>query len=774
MKKFFLLSFFLWLGAHPLHAQNKYMTVSGTVYDAQSGEKLLGAQIFETHSQKGTVTNEFGYFSLTFPARDTAEILVAYTGYQTAVLRLPFTPVKNIEVKLVPGETLDEVVISVQKQSRIDQGVSVSKIELDAKQIEQIPVLLSEPDLIKSIQKLPGVQSGTEGFSSLYVRGGNADQNLILLDDVPLYYINHLGGFVSIFNTEVLNKVTLYKAGFPVKYGERLSSVLDIRTRDGNKKEYHGSYMWGILSWKFTLEGPIKKDTSSFIISARKFPYDIFMYLLTAASTEFTESASYTFYDVNAKINYKISPKDQLYFSWYLGNDAMLLKERDLTYSFKSSIRWGNHMFAAKWARQQGKWFFNTTASWSRYRFRIGFKETDTDNIDPYRFSLVYYSGIHDWRLKTDAEYYINEKNTVKTGIGLTAYVFYPGIIKFRYEENNLSADTLIQNLRYLSTAYYSYASLQTIWNKKWETEAGLRTIIYKTGSKISPAIEPRFHVKYRTGTHSSVKFSYMEVQQTMHLLTSGGLGLPIDMWMPATEMVPPGRSWQVAGGYYRTFGKNTEYDLSIETYYKEMFNLITYKPGANFFRLGFENWEYAVEKNGFGQSYGLEIFVRKKKGTLTGQLSYTWAKSTRKFEEINNGKPYPFRYDRRHTIHWITNYHFDPNKTFSASWSYGSGYPVSMPVGKVYIQYDYLGFPAYIYLEKNAYRMRPYHRLDISYQTTKKKKRGERTWILSIYNVYNRKNPVFYQLSYNQNKILIQQISLFPIIPSFAYIRRF
>ena len=773
MKQLHTLLLYFLAGLGIVIAQEKRMTVSGTVYDAETGEKLLGAQIYEIRSGKGTVSNEFGYYSLTFPVKDTARIAISYLGYRTEVVTLPYRPVARLDVKLSPGETLDEVIISVQKEPRVEEGVAVSKIELDAKQIAQIPVFMSEPDLIKSIQKLPGVQSGTEGFSALYVRGGNADQNLILLDDVPLYYINHLGGFVSVFNTEAINKITLYKAGFPVKYGERLSSVLDVRTRDGNKKEYHGSYMIGILSWKFNLEGPIKKDTSSFIISARKFPYDIFLYLLSGSNSNFEETGGYTFYDLNAKLNYTLSPKDQLYFSWYLGNDAIIFTERYEKEKSKTFARWGNHLFSLKWARQQGsRWFFNTTASWSRYRLSMGFK--DKDPSENYKFSLNYYSGIQDWRLKTDAEYHLNEKNTVKTGAGITAYVFRPGIIKIYEQDQEQTFDTVFRNYAYNSLGLHTYASVLSRWTERLETETGLRAVLYKAGSKLFPALEPRLHVKYRTGDNSSVKLSYMQVQQTMHLLTSGGPGLPIDMWMPATELVPPGKSWQIAGGYYRTFGKENRFDISVEAYYKEMFNLITYRPGANFLRIGTKHWEYAVEKNGFGQSYGLEIFMRKKKGVLTGQLSYTWAKSLRRFENINNGKPYPFRYDRRHTLHLVAHYNFDENKSFSAAWSYGSGYPVSMPAGRVIIRNGYWSYPAYIYLEKNGYRMHPYHRLDISYRNTKKKKRGERTWILSIYNVYNRQNPVFYQLVTEKGEVKIQQVSLFPIIPSFAYIRRF
>ncbi len=755
--------------------------ITGTVYDKETKEKLIGAQVYETLTGKGTITNDFGYFSLIVPKKDNFQLIISYLGYKTKMLLLPPRGQYQLKIELEPGEQLNEVVISLDKQPQIERNIEVSKISLDAKQVAEIPVIMSEPDLIKAVQKLPGVEPGVEGFGGMYVRGGSIDQNLILLDDVPLYYINHLGGFLSVFNTDAINKVTLYKAGFPAKYGERLSSVLDIRMRDGNKKEFHGSFMAGVLSWKFNLEGPIIKDKTSFIISLRRFPYDLLLRTAGKLSSQMRTEGGYTFYDINMKLNHQLNENDQLYLSWYFGDDALSFSEREKDYKFRSRLGWGNHLISLKWARLWGhRWFMNTTGSYTRYRFGVTIKEKEIDS----RMKLNFFSGIIDYRLKTDLESNVSEKVKLKTGAGYTYYIFKPGVAKYTTEgrENNQITDTVLGQVIFNSANWHTYVSALFKISEKFETEIGLRGNLYTTRQSIFPSLEPRINLKYMTGENSSVKLSYMEVQQNVHLLTSGNIGTPVDMWMPATDLVPPGKSRQIAGGYYHTF-LHGEYDMSVEAYYKTMNNLIAYKPGTSFMTFAFEDWEYVVEKNGTGRSYGAELLLRKKKGKFRGWLAYAWAKSTRQFHQINNGKPYPFKFDRRHSLDITGSYHFKPGKVLSISWAFGSGYPITLPVGTVeyanvyeetepgngfFIVFDH------IVKEKNNYRMRAYHRLDVSMRFTKKKKRGERTWILGVYNVYNRQNPMFYQLEYTENGMEVYQFSLFPFLPSISYSYRF
>ncbi len=751
-----------------LWSQN--IRITGTVYDSDSQEKLIGAEVYEFFSQKGTVTNEFGLFNLSVPYRDTLKLGISYLGYKTEILYLTGNKNYHLKIQLKPGEELDEVIIEVNAPNRIDRNPEVSKTTLNISQIQAVPSVMSEPDLIKVIQRLPGVQPGVEGFSGMYVRGGSIDQNLILLDDVPLYYVNHLGGFLSVFNTDAINQVTLYKAGFPAKYGNRLSSVLDIRMRDGNKKSYHGGVHAGILSWKFNLEGPIVKNKTSFIISARRFPYDLLTRLIGAFSDE--GSGGYTFYDMNAKLNHRFSEKDQIYLSWYLGDDAFSWRLNEDGYKSKSRVGWGNHMLAFKWAHVfENGIFMNTTASYTRYRFGVSFEEEDRDFSESYQIN--YYSGIKDYGIKSDLEWEISEKLKFTGGAGYVQYHFIPGTTRFKTNDSGVSNDTVIGNLNFYSSNWHAYLSARYKFSKKWEMETGIRGNLYLTGPKTFQSWEPRINFKYQLNDNSSVKISYMKVNQNLHLLTSGGLGTPVDLWMPATALVPPGMSWQVTGGYYRSFNHNL-YALSVEAYYKEMNNQITYKPGTSFFSFSFDNWENLVEKGGNGKSYGVEIYAEKKRGKWTGMFAYTWSKSLQHFRFINNGKPYPFRFDRRHSIDLSFQYQIKPNVNFSAAWTFGSGYPFSLPIGKVSVKEDYTYYYFFIYKEKNNYRMRAYHRLDVSMQFHKKKRKGERTWTIGIFNVYNRQNPVFYDLDYSNNGFEIVQISFFPFIPSVSYTYKF
>ena len=761
--------------------------ISGYVTDAKSGEKLLGAEIYEKYSGKGTVANEHGYFHLQVPVKhDSLEIHVNFLGYKSFVKKIQIKVQRNItlNVKLLPGEQLEEVVIRAESSAHPERKAEMSRITLSAEQLKQVPVIFAEPDVIKVMHLLPGVQQGKEGFGGMFVRGGGMDQNLFLLDDVPLYYINHLGGFISVFNNDAINQVTLYKGDFPARYGNRLSSVLDVRMRDGNKKEYHGAFMLGLISAKFTFEGPIIKDKTSFIVSARRFPYEILFKAASSLGSEGEESFAYTFYDYNIKVNHRASDKDDFDISWYLGEDAFMFSEQSKpeNYRFKGRMGWGNHLLAVRWRRViTPKLFANTIFSYTRYRLKVSAREKD-DEFESY---LAYISGIRDLGLKTDMDLLLNENHKIKFGIGGTYHRFKPGVLQIKESDLNNETDTVLGDYGLRSGTLYAYAEWKNKIGKRFKSRIGLRLNNYITGRKNFPSVEPRIGVNYLLKENLSLKASYTQMQQTVHLLSSSGLGLPVDLWLPPTEKAPPAHAWQAALGIAQTWPGNA-WDWSLEIYYKELKHLITYRPGESFLGLGSSQWESIIVKNGKGYAYGAEILIRKLKGKWTGWLAYTYARSMRRFSfPVNDGKWYPFVYDRPHSLNVVFQYPVKKNVNFSASWTFGSGYPVTLPIGYYSTQFSdhTLGFGFgrnYIYTTKNGYRMRPYHRLDLSLQMTKKKKYGQRTWTISVYNAYNRQNPFYYYMDGEYNEQTrkysygIYQMSLFPILPSVSYSYRF
>lgn len=770
---FFLLS---------LTAQDK-VTVSGYVYDSETGEKLLGAEILDMASGQGTVSNEYGFYSLSIPRADSMVLQVSYLGYRTKRQVIHGRePSVRYDFYLVPGEQLDAVVIRSSVESRPERRTEMSKISLSAAQMESVPVILSEPDPIKVIQKLPGIQGGTEGMSGMLVRGGSVDQNLYLLDDVPLYYIYHLGGFVSAFNPDAINRVNIYKGDFPARYGNRLSSVLDVRTRDGNMKKRSGSGMLSLISWKLSLEGPIVEDKTSYMVSFRRMPYDLLTKAYAWIASGGEESGGYTFYDFNVKLTHRLNDRDQLSSTFYFGDDAFSYSSHYDESKEKFRIGWGNLVAALRWSRRwSGKWFSHQVFSYTRYRLmnRQVFWEDKQKE-----FEWKYYSGIRDWSFRSDWQYTASPEHRYEVGGGVIYHTFRPGVL-------HIEGDMDTEQLKFPVFVFHSFESFaygewKAKWSEKWQTRLGLRLSGYMTGDSRFFSPEPRFSVNYLVATHTSLKASFSAIQQNVHLLTSTGAGMPVDLWMPATSHVPPSHAWIAATGLAHSHPDN-KWEFTLELYYKHMDNLIHYKPGASFLYTAINNWEDLVETKGVGTSYGLEILWRKKTGKLTGWVGYTLAKTTRRFPYLNEGKPFPFHYDRRHAIDIVANYRMSKRTTFSAAWTFGSGLPVTLPIANMPLPL----WPGYtpqmhslrfyqIYSDRGQYRMRPYHRLDVSWQFHRKKKKNrEHTWIISIYNVYNRHNPLFYMVSsYNpqtgEKDPGVYQMSLFPIIPSIGYSFKF
>ena len=782
--RLFLLLLLIPAGTLQINAQQgtKKITLSGYVYDAQTRERLLDAEIYAPASGLGTTTNRYGFYSLTLPVKaDSVEIWASFTGYEILKTKVPARTAR-LDLYLQPGETLSEVVIRAQGATHQERRAEMSKISLNASELQAVPVILSEPDPIKVLQKLPGIQPGSEGMSGIFVRGGSADQNLYLLDDVPLYYINHLGGFVSTFNPDAINKVDIYKGDFPARFGDRLSSVLDVRMRDGNKRHWKTYGTIGLLSWKIGTEGPLVRDRTAISVSARRMPYDLITRSISYIASEGETSAGYTFYDLNLKINHKLTDRDQLSLSWYYGDDAVSVSFHANDEKEKMRTGWGNHMAALRWDRQwTGKWFSSQIFSYTRYRLMNRFRTWDDNELI---FDWRYYSGIRDLAFKSHWQYTAKPESKFFLGAGITHHTFRPGALDFTDAEVNQSIQW--GNYRIRAVDGFLYGEWKKSWTRRLKTRLGFRLSDYILPGRHYISPEPRISVNYMITGNTSVKASYSRMQQGVHLLTSSGAGMPIDLWMPSIDSVPPSRAWIAAVGAAHTQADG-RWEASVEVYYKHMDDLIHYKPGASYLNTAISDWDKLVETRGTGTAYGIEWMLRKRTGRLTGWIAYTWARSDRQFANLNQGRPFPFRYDRRHVLDIVGVYKISPKLRFSFAWNYSSGLPVTLPVGQMVLPEDI--FPGddrtgglamvSVYSDRNRYRMEAYHRLDLGLDYHIKKRKAEYNWNISVFNAYNRHNPFFYFISEyhpitGDHDPGVYKMSLFPIIPSIGFSFKF
>ena len=791
MKKYFLIiTYFLFAFSYA----QKDIIVSGYVQDKQTGEKIIDVNVYIPELQLGTTTNEYGYYSISIPKNKKLDLLVGYVGYQTEKIKI-FTKTNLIvNVELTPDNSLETVELYTKKQKKNITGKDVSSLQLSVGQVKQLPAIGGEPDLMKAFQLLPGISSGKEGSSDLFVRGGSPDQNLILLDDVPLYYVNHLGGFVSVFNVDAINHMKLIKGGFPAKFGNRLSSVVDIQMKEGNKHKRAGNFSIGLLNAKLSLEGPINKKMT-YMISGRRLLYDLIMFPISYIGTDRTSSFGYYFYDFNGKISYHINNKNHLNFSIYGGDDIFSIrnyKDRDNVSSSqgdkesKYKKKWGNKLVAIRWhSVLSAKTEMISVLSYSKYRFNIS-KTTQSERFDNNSFFL---SDIQDLRLKNMFNINLSKHYKLNLGDEISYHWFNPSVQSVKQTEDNILVKDITNSSFKQQTLHYNfYVENKINIGKRLFVNLGLRNSNLNINGKTFTSIEPRLLFNFKLNKSTSLKGAYTQMQQNLHLLSTTGLGMPIDLWLPATQLAPPENSTQYVFGFSKDLKKN-RLRLDIETYYKTIDNLITYKPGASFQQIS-EHWEEKILNNGKGTSYGIEFLLQKKSGKHTGWISYTWSKTDRKFSGINQGEAYPFRYDRRNDISIVYNYNFNKNISFSATWNYGTGYPFSMAVYKFYgisnLSYfegntdDLFEYTvAYKNSKPNAFRMKDFHRLDIGVNFVKQKKHGIRTWNFSIINVYNRKNPYFYYLgeekiAENKYKTVLKQLTLFPFLPSFSYSYKF
>lgn len=782
--KNYCLTIFFILSSIIVVAQEKY-TISGNVKDKSNGEDLIGVTIVVKESKGiGTVTNVYGFYSLSL-LKGEYTIQYSFLGYKTQEIKLNFNQniKQNIELDTDAKELETFEVTAIKDDENIrSNDIGVTKI--DIKEIESIPVLFGERDVMKTLQLMPGVKSGGEGSAGFFVRGGSADQNLILLDGAPVYNASHLLGFFSVFNSDAIKDLKLYKGGMPAEYGGRLSSVMDIIMKDGNSKKLEVSGGIGLISSKLTIEGPIVKNKGSFIISGRRTYADMFLKL---SSDETQRDASLYFYDLNVKANYSFGAKDRMFLSGYFGRD-------NLGYSDIFGFNWGNATGTIRWNHLfNDKLFSNTSLIYSHYNYKIEIGEAG--------FQIS--SKIKDFTIKEDMDYFFNDKNTIKFGGSVIHHTFEPGEISAT-QSTSLVNDTKIESRYSLESALYisneqRIGGLFTltyglrfsnftqigpgeIYTFNKEGEATDTTDYKKWESVVNyNGLEPRIAANYILNETSSLKGSYTRSYQYLHLLSNSSSGNPTDAWMPSSNNIKPQLADQFSIGYFKNLKKNT-FEFSIESYYKILDNTIDYRTGAEV------TLNAAVEGEllyGVGRAYGTEFFLKKKKGEFTGWISYTLSRSEYKFEEINNNSWYPTRQDRTHDVSIVAMYALSERLKLSSSFVFYTGGAVTFPTGKYIIDNQTIN----LYSDRNGSRMPNYHRMDIGVtldnkkfkeiknletgEIEKVKKKIESSWNFSIYNLYGRENAYSITFRENENdptKTEIIQLSLFKIIPSISY----
>ncbi len=750
-------------------AQQKF-TISGTIKDSASGEELIGVLVSVRELEAtGVSTNEYGFYSITLN-EGSYTLLYSYLGYKIDSVKISLHQNVKQNIRLAnAGESLQEVHVQGAKANENVTSTQTGTISLDVKAISKIPVFFGEKDVLKTMQLLPGVISAGDGNSGFYVRGGASDQNLILLDDAPVYNASHLLGFFSVFNSDAIKDVTLYKSGMPAQFGGRLASVEDIKMNDGNDQTYHLSGGIGFIASRLNFEGPIKKGKGSFLIAGRRTYADLFLKL--SNNTALKNSSLY-FYDFNAKGNYTFGDKDRIYISGYFGKDVL---GADKLFG----VNWGNATGTFRWNHIYGpKLFSNTSVIYSNYNYNI--------SITAANLNLGIQSVIKDWGLKEEFQYFPSSKNKILFGFNGTYHTIVPG---------NLVANDSIFNNTNIQTRYALegsvYASDEFKVSERLRFMAGIRltsfslmgagtfynydasgiasdSAKYSSGQFVKTYInpEPRFNANYMLNEVSSIKASYDRNVQNLHLLSNSTSSNPTDLWIPSSNNVKPEIADQFSVGYYRNFDDN-RYEFSVETYYKIMQNQIDYKNGAQLLL------NQSVESQllyGNGRSYGAEFFFKKKFGKLNGWLGYTYSKTEIQIPGINNGNWYPARQDITNDVDVVVIYELNDKWSFSATWIYNTGYPVTFPSGK----YEVDGNVVYYYTSRNGYRMPDYDRMDVG-ATFKCKKHGhfQGEWAFSVYNVYDRWNA--YSITFQQNPNNAQETqavltSLFGIIPSVSY----
>ncbi|MFN7691887.1 MAG: TonB-dependent receptor, partial [Bacteroidota bacterium] len=703
-----------------LYAQVNKHTLSGIIRESGSGETLPGVSIYCDSLRIGVQSNAYGFYSLTLP-EGKHRIKISALGFSAIDSVITFNQNLRVDFNVGQGIALKEVVVNAEAKKRISEESQMSVINIPVQQIKDIPALMGEKDVLKVIQLMPGVQKGSEGSSGIYVRGGGPDQNLIILDDANVYNAYHLFGFFSLFNGDALKSVELVKGGFPASYGGRLSSVINMQMKEGNQEEFHGEAGIGLISSRLVLEGPLKKKKSSFLISARRTYVDALIYPFLPPE----QKGGYFFYDLNAKLNYTLTDKDRLYLSGYFGKDKFYFNSNNDGFKLKGNLNWGNATGTLRWNHiYSGKLFSNTSAIFTNYQLGIGSRE----EFDSTYFDLQFGSAIRDYTIKHDFDFYPNSKHHIRFGGLAIFHRFKPSAVVVK-SSDALSAGISVNSIYTMESGLY----VEDDWKISGRLKAniGLRVSHYVANKTSFTNPEPRVSARYSITEKSAVKASYALMNQYLHLLSSTGVSLPTDLWVPATRNLRPMQSQQWALGWAQELPKGI--NLTIEGYYKNMRDISFYKEGASFLLIdnpeGAQgiNWEKNITQ-GKGWSYGSEFFLQKEKGKWSGWIGYTLSWTYVQFDSINFGKKFFPRYDRRHDISIVNIYKFNDRIKLSCTWVYGTGNAITLPVAQYdaaphnpaqidnYSQYNFIGFRN-DYGEKNSFRMAPYHRLDVGIQ---------------------------------------------------------
>ncbi len=748
-------------------------TISGYIYDAENGETVIGAAVYNVGAMtKGVVTNAYGYYALTLE-EGTHTIEVSYLGFNTEQSVINLSKNEKIDFYLRSGITIEEIEITAEEEDENVSSTQMGTVDLQVDQIKKLPALFGEIDILKTIQLLPGVLSSGEGSSGFNVRGGGVDQNLVLLDEAVVYNSGHLFGFFSVFNADAIKNTTLIKGGMPANYGGRIASVLDVQMKDGNDKYYQVDGGIGLIASRLTVQGPILKEKASFLLSGRR----TYLFDLAQSSINDTDFAgtNYFFYDFNGKINYKFSDRDRVFLSGYFGRDVLKFNINDRDFLLElpygnstATLRW-NHVFS-------DKLFTNISLIYNDYDFTFRGSQDD--------FSFKLFSGIRDWNVKLDADYFLNSTHSIKAGINYTYHKLTPNV--FEGESDDATFESQLDPKYGHESAIYISDEINV--SDKLKVTAGLRYSnfiqtgpyespidgqIYVKGDKVKTydGLEPRLSARYAVNSSTSIKASYNRNLQYLHLVSNSTSSLPADVWVPSTELIEPQIGDQYAIGIFKNF-LNNSLEGSIELYYRDMGNQLDYRESY------VDNASQDVELDfvfGEGNAYGAEFYLNKPKGRMTGWIAYTYSKSRRWFDEIENGRKYAPVYDRTHDMSIVANYQLSKKLDIGTTFVFGTGRPFTPLAGIYFIDQQ----PRLFYGPRNSERLEDYHRLDVALNFTpnpESTKKWSSTWTLAIYNIYNRKNTLFLDTDFDINNeenyidASASKFAIFPIIPSITW----